>query len=173
MIKIYLTDLAAYNAGYLVGEWIELPLKKEELDKKLKNILKSGSQICGEIHEEYFITDFESDIVDIHEYSNIFDLNEQAELLSDLCDYELKIVKFLLNENLANSLEEAIENIDNVTLYENQTMEDIAYNFVNEIYDMDNLPCLISSNIDYKGIARDLEIEGTFYKIDNDIYEYI
>lgn len=25
MLKIYLTDLSAYNKGYLFGEWISLP----------------------------------------------------------------------------------------------------------------------------------------------------
>ena len=173
MIKIYLTDLAAYNSGYLIGEWIELPLEEAELNEKLQNILKKGGEICNEIHEEYFITDFESDILDIDEYSNIYDLNNQAQKLSELNDYELKIARFLLNECLVNSVEEAIENIENVTLYENQTMQELAYELVEELYDINNLPSLIGSHIDYQGIARDLEIEGRYYEIEGDIYEYM
>ncbi len=173
MIKIYLTDLAAYNSGYLIGEWIELPLEENELNEKLQNILKKGGEICNEKHEEYFITDYESDILDIEEYSNIYDLNNQAQKLSDLNDYELKIVKFLLNEGLSNNVEEAIENIENVILYEDQNLEDLAYELVEELYDTKNLPSLISSNIDYKGIARDLEIEGRYYAREGDIYEYM
>ena len=173
MIKIYLTDLAAYNNGFLVGKWIELPMEETELNEKLQNILKRGGEICNEIHEEYFITDFESDILNIDEYLNIYDLNNKAQKLSELNDYELKIAKFLLNECLVSNIEEAIENIENVTLYENQTMQDLAYELVEELYYTDSLPALISSHIDYEGIARDLEMEGRYYEIEGDIYEYI
>ena len=30
-MKIYLTDLKAYNSGHLVGEWINLPIEEIEL----------------------------------------------------------------------------------------------------------------------------------------------
>ena len=36
MCSIYLTDLAAYNNGYLVGEWLELPLSSNELEQAVK-----------------------------------------------------------------------------------------------------------------------------------------
>jgi hypothetical protein len=32
-IKLYLTNLAQYNAGSLVGKWLELPIDEEYLEK--------------------------------------------------------------------------------------------------------------------------------------------
>ena len=62
MLKVYITDLAAYNSRVLVEEWVSLPME-EELSLKIKSILKAGEDECGnyEEHEEYFITDYEFD----------------------------------------------------------------------------------------------------------------
>ena len=52
-------------------------------------------------------------------------------------------------------------------------MEDIAYDFIEECYNLDDMPNIIANNINYESIARNMEIEGSYYKIDADIYEYI
>lgn len=31
MLKIYLTNLGKYAEGYLIGEWVELPITDDEL----------------------------------------------------------------------------------------------------------------------------------------------
>lgn len=31
MMNIYLTNLGKYNEGYLIGEWVELPITEDEL----------------------------------------------------------------------------------------------------------------------------------------------
>jgi hypothetical protein len=36
MLKIYITDLAAYNSGYLRGEFITLPMEEKELEASIK-----------------------------------------------------------------------------------------------------------------------------------------
>ena len=97
-MKVYITDLASYNNGNLVGEWVSLPMDGEALETKINEILERGSEIdgYGEIHEEYFITDFECEIFDIDEYTDVFKLNEQAQELEDLSDYEKSAVSFLL-----------------------------------------------------------------------------
>ena len=33
MMNIYLTNLGKYNEGELIGEWVELPVSQEELQK--------------------------------------------------------------------------------------------------------------------------------------------
>ena len=52
-VKIYLTNLAQYNAGRLVGKWLELPVSEEELARELQAVLGRN--------EEYFITDYSAD----------------------------------------------------------------------------------------------------------------
>ena len=168
MLKIYLTDLAAYNNGKFLGKWITLAISHEELQSELNEVLQEG--------EEYFITDYEWEELSffkVEEFSNIFKINEDLQQLEELEEYELKSVKFLLDYGFADSIEEAINNIDNVIIYENSTMEDMAYNLIQEIYNIDNLPSLISNHIDYQGVARDLEINGNFYEEGENIYEYL
>ncbi len=41
-MKIYLTDLQAYNEGHLVGRWITLPLTGFELAQALSEVLNEG-----------------------------------------------------------------------------------------------------------------------------------
>jgi len=177
MLKIFVTDLSAYNNGFLVGEWITLPIDKEELSFEIKMILGKGEILCNDsFHEEYFITDYEFETVDIFsvgEYDNIYTLNEKAQLLEDIEESEHKLIKFLLDENIVSSLEEAIEKRDEVIVYENYSMRDIAEEYVEENFDLDSLSPLIANNIDYDGIAVDFEIEGSYFNVGSDIFYYI
>ena len=38
-IRIFITNLAQYNAGNLVGKWVSLPLSEDELWAEIKEIL--------------------------------------------------------------------------------------------------------------------------------------
>ena len=79
-----------------------------------------------------------------------------------------------MENNLVKDIYEAIESYeDSVRVYENSSMEDIAYDYIQECYSLDNIPAIIINNIDYESIARDMEMEGSYYKIDGDIYEYV
>ena len=42
-----------------------------------------------------------------------------------------------------------------------------------ECYEVDKLPPIIANNIDYKGIARELDYDGTYWEIDGDVFEYV
>ena len=178
MIKVYLTDLAAYNNGFLTGEWIALPLDEEELTQKIQQILQTGSNACeyGEVHEEWFITDYEwmeVSLTYIDEYENIYKLNEQLELIQDAESYRLKAMKFLLEEGITLDIEDAYHRAEDVIIHENQSIEDIAYELMNECYGIEQLPSIIANNIDYKSIAYDLELDGNYTIVGNDIFEYI
>lgn len=172
-MEIYITDLAAYNNGHLIGEWVALPMDADDLKAKINEILATGAEVYGENeHEEIFITDYECDFMTIGEYSNPFELNEMAEQAENLSDYELKAVKFLLNNYLVKDFNEALEKYEDVIIHEDATMEDIAYAFVNECYGIDSLPAIIANNIDYEKIGREMEMDGSYYEQDGDIYEY-
>jgi hypothetical protein len=177
MLNIYLTDLQAYNEGHLVGKWIRLPLTPFELSQALSEVLNEGEAISGsENHEEHFITDWEWNSHEFHEideYQNIYELNEQLQTLRYKSDYELKAIAFLVSNQLATDVEDAIAKADDVHIYENQTMEDIAYDLMQECYQADELPSIIANNIDYEGIARELEYDGTYYEVGSDVFQYV
>lgn len=173
-MEIYITDLAAYNNGHLIGEWVALPMDENDLKAKIEEILTIGTEACGDFkHEEIFITDYECDYLEIGEYDNPFKLNEMAEQADGLNDHELKMVGFLLRNGLAKDYFEAAEHIEDVIIHENSTFQDIAYDFVNECYNLNDLPSIISNNIDYESIGRQMEMEGNYFEQDGDIYEYL
>lgn len=176
MLQIYLTDLAAYNEGHLVGRWITLPTSSFNLAHALSEILSEGEAICDSPnHEEYFITDYEwDDIVffDVGEYDNLGELNTECELVDNLSPHEQKAVAFLLREGIVTELDEAIAKADDVHVYENQSLEDVAYDLIQECYNIHELSPIIANHIDYEGIARDLECDGCYFERDGDVYEY-
>jgi hypothetical protein len=177
MLKIYISDILAYNTGFLCGEWLTLPMNKDELAFKVKMILGKGEVLCNDsFHEEYFITDYEFETVDmfsVNEYDNMYTLNEKARLLEDIEESEHKLIKFLLDENIVSSLEEAIETKDEVVVYENYTMRDIVEEYIEENFDLDSLSPLIANNLDYDGMAFDFEMDGCYFKVDSDIFYYV
>ena len=177
MLSVYLTDLTAYNAGCLSGTWVQLPLTKLELSQTISEVLTEGEQVTDEEnHEEWFITDYEWDDIDlkaIDEYENIYDLNDEMYLLSQLDKDRLKAVKFLLDEGITSDIEDAISRAEDVIIHHNYDMEDVAYDLIDTCYNLKDIPDLIANNIDYDGIAHDLEQDGTYWELDGDVYEYI
>jgi len=175
-MRIYITDLEAYNNGHLVGAWSQLPMNEDLLAESIENVLQEGKSICEDehFHEEYFITDYECDYMEIEEYSNLDKLNEIAEAMESIDEDGVKAINFLIENQFVKDIFEAIESYEeSVRIYEDSTMEDIAYNLIEECYNLDDMPSIIANNIDYESIARDMEIEGSYYKVDSDIYEYI
>ena len=175
-MRVYITDLEAYNNGHLVGAWYQLPMNEDLLAESIENILQEGRDICEDthFHEEYFITDFECEYMTIEEYSPLGKYNHIAEDMEEIDEDVVKAIKFLMENNLVKDIFEAMKTYeDSVRIYENQSMEDIAYDYSQECCDLDDIPSIISNNIDYESIARDMEIEGSYYKVGSDIYEYI
>jgi len=177
MLKIFLTDLSAYNAGYLVGHWVSLPLSSFELSQAISEVLTEGESFCSEDnHEEYFISDYEWEDIDIKEidaYENVYELNKELQALSALDNNKCKAVKFLLDEGITVDTHDAISRAEDVIVHHNYTMEDIAYDLVHECYNTTDIPSLIANNIDYDGIASNLEYEGIYWEREGDVYEYI
>lgn len=152
MINVYITNLAKYNEGYLVGDWVTLPLPPEELDDVITEILGDD--------EEYFIADYETDLpIDIGEYTDVYELNELAEQLDDLNEHEQKKVKAILEWGAYRKLEDAIDNVDNFTLHEDIDGEcDLAWYILDEMYT--DVPDSIKSYIDTERFGRDLAMDG-------------
>ena len=151
LLKVFVTNLGKYNEGELIGEWVSLPVDESELEEIMERI---G---INEQYEEYFITDYETefDSLKVDEYSNLEELNELAEQLEDLDEYDLEKVGAII-EAYGTDLQEAIENIDDYTYYSGKTLEDLAYEYVEEM----NLPEIAQRYFDYEAFARDLEFDG-------------
>lgn len=161
-MNIYLTNLGKYNEGELVGEWVKLPVSEEELEAVFERI---G---INEEYEEYFITDYETDItgLKVGEYDSIEDLNELAETLEDLDEYEREIVEAMISEGY--NLEEALEKKDDCMIYHDcNDMTDVAEQYAEETGLLDSIPENLHYYFDFEAYGRDMGIEGQFVFTNN------
>ncbi len=177
MLKLYITDLSAYNNGFLVGEWITLPMSGKELYLAIQQVLSEGEYVCqsNSSHEEVFITDYEwvgLELFNVGEYDSPWDANDDVGKLSELSESKKKAVAFLLNQQITYDVDDAIGKADDVIIHENQTLEDVAYELLQEYYKVDKLPPLIANHIDYEGVAKELDYDGTYFEVEGDVFEY-
>ena len=138
--------------GYLVGKWIDFPIDEDDFEKELESIGVSS----GSMYEEWFITDYDCALFDMNaafgEYPNIDDINEVAEALEDHESEFTALMEVCSYTDALGYLES-----ENYTFYEGMTLEDVAYEFVDECYD---LPEFAQRYFDYKAFARDLGFDG-------------
>lgn len=151
-VKVFLTNLGKYNEGQLIGKWVEMPIDEDELEEVLESI---G---INEEYEEFFITDYEAPFK-IGEYDSIESINEKIEAYEDalesVCDEDA--LEALLDEGY--SLDEIV-GYDYCIHYNVNDMSDIAYNYVNECYNVDEMP--LGNYIDYEALGRDMGYERTY-----------
>lgn len=118
VFSIFAQNLAYYNEGYIVGDWIDLPQSPETIDKYLKEIVKVDNE-----HEEYEIADVD-DLPFPYEsvqWSNVRNINNLAIVYGKLNEFQ----KEAIEAYLVYSGEEhySINELINICLQ----VDDIAY----------------------------------------------
>ena len=175
MLNIYLTNLGKYNEGELIGEWVQLPCTDEELEAVKEKIgISDEPDENGIYYEEWFITDYESDIhgIKVGEYDNVDELNELAEELENLdADQEKAIQAYLEDGSSFEEALEAVQDGDYMIYCDCEDMEDVARQLVEETGMLNDIPEMVARYFDYEAYGRDLDIEGKFYYIDGDMVQ--
>ena len=166
MKKIDLTNLGKYNEGYLIGEWLELPATQQEIDETMAKI---G---INEEYEEWFITDYETDIkgIEIGEYSNLDELNEIAEELESLNE-DSAIIEAIFN--YCQDMQETINKIENrdYIIYEDcYDMAGVAYQIVEECGYLNGVSETVARYFDYEAFGEDLDNDGYFVSLNGNRY---
>ena len=160
-MKIFITNLGRYNEGYLLGKWVKLPVCEDVLDKVLKEI---G---IDEYYEEYFITDYENEIIGIgdviSEYSSVQALNELAQRLEDLSDDEADKLGAVLEYEACRSVSEVLELLDKLDEFDLLTDvtddEELGYYYAEEYCCID-IPESIQPYFDYEKFGRDVRLQS-------------
>ena len=128
MLNVWIGNLGKYNEGELVGEWLELPVSKKELDTFLRE--KVGLQLTqeeverslaenGVCYEEYMINDYETDLpIQISEYENLDNLNLLATIAENVNDMEaINAYVDSQGEMTIEELANLMEQEDNIAYY--------------------------------------------------------
>lgn len=113
-IKVFVSNLAKYNAGELNGQWTTLPV--DDVNKDILDKLDLGGNSKQGYYDEWFISDYEAPFK-ISEYADLYQLNELANSLL---------------ENNIDTLEDAYNFLDDK---EATGCEDV-YPFDDDFFDM-------------------------------------
>jgi len=117
MIEAFITNAGKYAEGELRGDWLRFPTTKEDVQALLSRIGVDGAQ-----YQEYFITDYKTNLEGIHsfgEYESIDELNYLATLLSDMDDWELeKFEAAVTHGEYSGSVEGFINLTQNLDCYD-------------------------------------------------------
>jgi len=152
--RIYVADLAAYNAGRLHGVWIEATDELEEINKQVQAMLAGSPEDHA---EEYAIHDYEGfgglslsefeGLERVHELALFIDENELGAALLSHFDGDLDEACAAL-ENYAGTHESAADFAQELTEECQQVPENLAH------------------YIDYEAMARDMELSGDIFTIE-------
>lgn len=97
MFEAYVTNLGMYpERGVEVGEYLKFPTTIEEVQALFSRI-----GIDGKRYEEYFITDYQSDVLGLYdhlgEYESLDELNYLAHLLEEMTPDELEKLEAIMD----------------------------------------------------------------------------
>lgn len=168
MFRIWIGNLGKYNEGELIGEWVDLPC--DDFDAVFERI---G---INERYEEIFIADFDNDYgYEVGEWDNLEMLNERAETLEGLNDFECDVWEALHDDGLDyEEIIEIIERGDYICWWNCDSMGDVAYAEFESSGRLSELERHIDpSYIDWAAIGRDMSFEGSYYPCGNGYIEVL
>ena len=149
-IKIYVADLAAYNAGHLHGQWIDATQEPEDIQSQVDEMLKKSPI---EFAEEYAIHDFEGfEGYRLGEYDGI----EKAHRVAAYIEEHGKLGAALL-EYYGDDLEEAEKAMTERYAGQYLSLADYAQELTEETAE---IPEHLASYIDYEKMGRDMDLSG-------------
>lgn len=156
MLNIYVNTWGNYNEhGADGGEWLTLPMDADELADALARI----AERMGDEDPDWTVHDYEWDDglnVKVSEMADIDELNELTQQLADLSAYDLAKLEAMIDA-FGYDIADGLDHLDEYTLYEGMTLNDVAEELVNDCYD---LPEFALRYFDYDAFARDLSFDG-------------
>ena len=149
--KIYVACLAAYNNGFLHGQWIEANQDAEDIHAEIQNMLGT-SPVLGA--EEWAIHDYEGfEGLHLSEYE---DIEKVAEIAGFIEEYGEAWALYAEHVGLEYATKESFEDANQG---EWDSEEDFAEDLAAETME---IPDHLRFYIDYEKFARDLFINDYF-----------
>jgi antirestriction protein len=153
--RIYIACLAAYNSGYLHGDWVDVS-DEDEINEAIKRILESSPV---EDAEEWAVHDYDNFFgLDLGEYSGITQVVEAAKFLAEHGKLGAKLIDYF-----GNDLEEAKRVMDECYLGEYESLKDYARELTEETREV---PKYLEYYIDYASMGEDMELIGDIFTIE-------
>lgn len=190
LFRAFVTNLGAYNAGALIGKWVDFPTYNTggEWDDLLHSIgvvhdltdedeLKEIPDNLRDVAcEEYFITDYDDDYgicKGFGEYERIDDLEDIAEELDDMDESEQSVIIAIMNDENCD-VQKAKDIYDNgfSILCDPDSDYSIGYENAEEIGLLSGIPDNIANYFDYESYGRDLRLGLRTVAFDGGLFFY-
>ena len=164
MIEVAIEEWGLYNAGILACKWWNTNNTVEEVKEYFIQLRKKHG-IFPVDDLELFNADYQgSSLIDEDtSFKRVLEISETLEALSET---DKKKIDYLMDYNSA-TLEEAIENYEDVEIYEDMNMNELAILFIEDGF-LGDIPEHLTNYIDYKAYANDLAMDYT--EIGTDIF---
>ena len=180
VFSAYVTNLGLYNKGFLCGEWVDFPITHDD-DIDLKEAIDEvlcRARVDGLEYEEYFITDYDSDITGLtdcfREYENLFMLNFLAHKIQEMNCSSEQSESMIAYGKFTGSVEKLINLTDNADSFyflpDVKNDYDLGYEYaVNSGLFTEALSSLgkLADYIDYERYGRDIRLNENGIHTDN------
>lgn len=167
MFEAYVTNLGMYpERGVEVGEYLRFPTTIEEVQALFSRI-----GIDGKRYEEYFITDYQSDVLGLYdhlgEYESLDELNYLAHLLEEMTQDELEKLEAVMDAGeYTGSVKDLInltQNLDCFEFYPGvKDEEELGRMYILE-FEALTVPEHLIDYIDYEAYGRDVRKRNAFH----------
>lgn len=167
MFEAYVTNLGLYSErGAGAGEYLKFPTTVEEVQALFSRIGIDGKQ-----YEEYFITDYDSDILGLTdhlgEYESLDELNYLAHLLEEMTPDELEKLEAVMDAGEYTSsvkdLINLIQNLDCFDFYSDvNSEEELGRMYIQDFEAIIMLTALSGEEDQIKGL--DLQVDDYITK---------
>ena len=156
MVRVFVNSWANYGInGGDGGKWISLPMEPSVLVATLDRL----AQKLGEADPEWFINDTDSRDFNVHEYDDIFRINELLLLVQEMDSCEQNAVKAFCQFYDPAEAVRKVESGDYV-FYSGETIEELADEIAKTRFEEDNVDTFYSNHFDYDALTRDLIFNG-------------
>lgn len=162
MFEAYVTNLGLYpERGAGAGEYLKFPTTVEEVQALFSRIGIDEKQ-----YEEYFITDYDSDILGLTdhlgEYESLDELNYLAHLLEEMTPDELEKLEAVMDAGeYTSSVKDLInltQNLDCFDFYSDVNSEEELGRMYIQDFEAMQVPEHLIDYIDYEAYGRDIRI---------------
>lgn len=161
-MRVCINTWALYNEGVHLGTWCDVEDYEDTLEelKEIQLEYDLGDDL------EPFLADWEDDDLGIcDEGTNLEWLKDTYERVSELSEYDKECLAFLMDYQ-GYKFEDAMDRIDDVCVYEADSWEDLAIQFIKEgLYgeDVMRLWEYNSMYLDTEYMGRELQYDYTEY----------
>lgn len=164
MIRVAIEDWGLYNQGILACKWWNADEDLQEIIDYFTELRRKHG-VFPHDDLELFNADWEGTSL-INENTGFLRIKEIQETLEDLEAADQKKIDYLMDWN-GCTFQEALEQYEDVELYEDMTMQDLATLFIEDGF-LGDIPESVSHYIDYDAYAYDLSMDYT--EVGNDIF---